>query len=124
MLIFPSITKGGAGAGAEYGQGVLRVAGKTVAYYSLSGASIGATVGVAQRSEVVLFMTPQALERFMNANVWSVGADAEVAVVWKGAGGTYDSETLQKPVLAFIFGERGVIADASLEGTKISRSPT
>jgi lipid-binding SYLF domain-containing protein len=122
VLIFPSITKGSAGADAEYGQGVLQVGGKTVAYYSLSGAAIGATEGLAQRSEVVLFMTPEALERFMNANVWSVGADAAVAVLARGSGGEYDRETLQKPVLAFIFGERGQIADASLEGTKISRA--
>jgi lipid-binding SYLF domain-containing protein len=124
VLIFPRITKGGPGAGAEYGQGVLQVGGETVAYYSLSGALIGATAGVAERSEVVLFMTHEALERFMNANVWSVGADAEVAVVWRGAGGAYDAATLQKPVLAFIFGERGLIADASLEGTQISHGPT
>jgi hypothetical protein len=25
-------------------------------------------------------MTPEALERFMNANVWTVGVDAELAV--------------------------------------------
>jgi lipid-binding SYLF domain-containing protein len=112
VLIVPRITKGGAGANAEYGQGVLEVGGKTVAYYSLSGALIGATVGVAERSEVVLFMTPEALERFMNASAWSVGADAEVAVVWKGPGGAYDAQALRKPVLAFIFGERGLIADA------------
>jgi lipid-binding SYLF domain-containing protein len=123
VLIFPRISKGGAGAGAEYGQGILQVGGKTVAYYGLSGALIGTTVGVAERSEVVLFMTHEALERFMNASVWSVGADAEVGVVWRGAGGAYDAATLQKPVLAFIFGERGRIADASLDGTQI-RGPT
>lgn len=124
VLIFPRIATSGAGAGAEYGQGVLQVGGKTVGYYKLSGASLGAGVGVAERSEVVLFMTPEALERFMNADVWSVGADAEVAVVWRGAGGRYDAAALKKPVLAFIFGERGPIADASLDGTRISRAPT
>jgi lipid-binding SYLF domain-containing protein len=124
VLIFTRIATSGADAGAEYGQGVLQVGGKTVAYYKLSGASLGAGAGVAERSEVVLFMTPEALERFMNADVWSVGADAEVAVVWRGAGGSYDAAALKKPVLAFIFGERGPVADASLDGTRISRAPT
>jgi lipid-binding SYLF domain-containing protein len=41
----------------------------------------------------------------------------------KGAGGDYDSETLRKPVLAFVFNEHGLIADASLEGAKISKLP-
>lgn len=123
VLVFPRITKGGAGVAAEYGEGVLMVGGKSVDFYKLTGGSIGATLGVAERSEVVLFMTPEALERFMNANVWTVGVDAQVAVASKGAGGAYNSETLKKPIIAFVFGEQGLIADVSLAGTKISRIP-
>jgi lipid-binding SYLF domain-containing protein len=121
ILIFPRITKGGVGVGAEHGQGILQVNGDTVAYYNLAGASVGATLGLAERSEIVLFMTPKALERFMQSKVWTVGVDADVAVVAKGAGGDYDTETLQKPILAFVFGEKGLIADVSLAGTKITR---
>jgi lipid-binding SYLF domain-containing protein len=121
ILIFPRITKGGAGVGAESGQGVLLIAGKPVAYYRLSGASVGATLGLAEHSELVLFMTPEALQRFMDAEVWTVGADAAVAVVSKGVGAAYDSETLQQPILGFVFDERGFIADVSLEGTRIIR---
>ena len=36
------------------------------------------------------------------------------------AGGAYDSQTLQKPILGFVFGEKGLIADLSLEGSKIN----
>jgi len=50
-----------------------------------------------------------------------VGADTSVAVVKKGAGGTYDSETLKKPVLVFVFGEAGLMGDVSLQGAKISK---
>ncbi len=121
ILIFPRITKGGAGVGAEYGEGVLKVAGRSVGYFKMSGASIGATLGVAERSEVVLFMTPEALQHFISAKVWTVGVDAEVAVASVGAGGAYDSETLKKPIIAFVFGEHGLIADVSLAGTRISR---
>jgi lipid-binding SYLF domain-containing protein len=124
ILIFPRITKGGAGVGGEHGRGVLQVAGQTVAHYGLSGASVGATLGIGDRSEVVLFMTADALRRFMDTDVWTVGADAEVAVVTKGVGGTYDTETLQKPILGFVFDERGFLADVSLAGTKISRHPS
>ena len=124
ILVFPRITKGGVGLGAEYGQGVLQVNGEPVAYFKIAGASVGATLGVAGRSEIMLFMTPKALEHFMNSNVWTVGVDADVAVVSKGAGGEYDTETLQKPVLAFVFGEKGLIADISLAGTKITRKPS
>jgi lipid-binding SYLF domain-containing protein len=123
VLVFPRITKAGAGVGGEYGEGALQVQGKTVGYYKVTGGSVGATLGVAHRSEVILFMTDAARDHFMNSRDWSVGADAGVALVTKGAGGEYDSETLRKPVLAFVFGEKGLIADASIEGAKVSKLP-
>ena len=121
VLVFPSITKAGAGVGGEHGQGALLQKGKTVGYYSVSGASIGLTLGVAKHSQVILFQTQQALDKFLNSGDWSIGADASVAVVKKGAGGTYDNQTLSKPVLAFVFGEKGLMGDASLTGGKISK---
>ncbi len=41
VLIFGHVTKGGVGVGGEYGEGVLRVQGQTVNYYSRASASIG-----------------------------------------------------------------------------------
>jgi lipid-binding SYLF domain-containing protein len=120
VLVFPRITKAGAGIGGEHGQGALEVHGKTVGYYSVTGASAGATLGVAERSEVILFMTDAARDKFLSTKDWTVGVDAGVAVV-KGAGADLDNETLRKPVVAFVFGEKGLIADVSLEGTKVSR---
>jgi lipid-binding SYLF domain-containing protein len=121
VLVFPTITKAGIGVGGEHGDGALLENGKTVGYYSMSGASIGLTLGVARHSQVILFNTPAARDKFVNGGDWSVGGDASVAVVKKGAGGTYDTETLKKPVLAFVFGEKGLMGDASLEGGKISK---
>ena len=121
VLVFPSITKAGVGVGGEHGDGALLQNGKTVGYYSISGASIGLTLGVSRHSQVILFQTPQARDKFLNSKDWSMGADASVAVVKKGAGGTYDTQTLSKPVLAFVFGEKGLMGDASLQGAKISK---
>jgi lipid-binding SYLF domain-containing protein len=123
VLVFPRITKAGAGVGGEYGEGALEVNGKTVGYYKVTGASVGATLGAARRSEVILFMTDAARDKFMSSHDFTLGADAGVAVMRKGAGADYDTETLRKPVLAFVFGEHGLIADASLEGAKISKLP-
>jgi lipid-binding SYLF domain-containing protein len=122
ILVFPQITKAGAVVGGEYGVGALKLNGKTVGYYKLTGGSLGATVGVAQRSEVLLFMTDAARDKFMSSRDWTIGADTGVAVV-KGASYEADNETLSKPVLAFVFGEEGLIADVSLEGAKVSRLP-
>jgi len=124
VLVFPSITKGGIGIAGEHGEGALLQKGKTVGYYSVSGASIGLTLGVAKHSQVILFQTQQALDKFLGSSNWSAGADASVAVVKTGAGGTYDTQTLSKPILAFVFGEKGLMGDASLGGAKISKIAT
>lgn len=120
ILVFPRVTKAGVGVGGEYGEGALNVNGATVGYYKVTGASVGATLGAEHRSEVILFMTDAAREKFMNSDGWTVGADANVAVV-KGVGGTADTETLTHPVVAFVFGEKGLMADVSLEGSKVTK---
>jgi lipid-binding SYLF domain-containing protein len=121
MLVFPSITKGGVGVGGEYGVGALQVKGVNVGYYNIGSASIGLTLGIASRSEIVMFMTQESLDKFKNSDGWKIGVDAGVAIVAMGAGGQYDTKTLQKPILGFVFGEKGLIGDLSLEGSKITK---
>jgi lipid-binding SYLF domain-containing protein len=121
VLVFPHITKGGVGVGGEFGEGALRINGKNVAYYSVSAASVGLTLGLANHKEVILFMSQEVLDKFMNSHGWSIGADTGVAVLSKGAGGQYDTQTLQRPILAFVFGEEGLIGDVSLEGSKVTK---
>jgi len=121
VLVFPDITKGGIGIGGEHGNGALQENGKTVGYYSISGASIGLTLGLSHHSQVILFNTPQARDKFLKGGDWSIGADTSVAVMKKGAGGEYDAQSLSKPINVFVFGERGLMGDASLGGAKISK---
>jgi lipid-binding SYLF domain-containing protein len=121
ILIFGRVTKGGAGVAGAFGEGVLRVNGKRVDYYSVTSGSVGLTLGVAHHSEVILFMTPDALDRFQNSQDWSAGADTSFALVSKGAGGQYDSATLGKPILGFMFHEKGLLGDLSFEGSKITK---
>ena len=121
VLVFPRVTKGGIGVAGEFGEGVLQVNGKTVGYYSLGAASVGATLGLAKHSEIIMFMTQDSLDKFMSSSGWSVGADAGITVVSTGASGTYDTQTQQKPILGFVFAEKGLIADLSFEGSKISK---
>jgi lipid-binding SYLF domain-containing protein len=121
ILIFGRVTKGGAGVAGEFGEGVLRVNGKTVNYYSVTSASVGVTLGVAHHSEVILFMTPDSLDKFQKSGDWSVGADTSFALVKQGSGGQYDTATLGKPILGFIFHEKGLLGDLSFEGSKITK---
>lgn len=121
MLIFPKVTKAGIGIAGEHGQGVLQVNGKTVGYYSIGAASVGLTVGAGTHHEVIMFMTKESLDKFTGSDGWSIGADAGITIVQAGTTGDYDTKTEQKPILGFIFGEKGLIGDLSLEGSKISK---
>jgi lipid-binding SYLF domain-containing protein len=121
FLVFPRVTKGGAGIAGEYGEGALRVNGKTVGYYSVSSASIGLTLGAAKRSEVIVFTNQESLNQFTTSNGWSVGADTGVALISKGGGANYDTDTLKKPIIGFVFAEKGLLGDLSLDGSKIDR---
>ncbi|MEO8062393.1 MAG: lipid-binding SYLF domain-containing protein [Pseudomonadota bacterium] len=121
VLVFPEVTKVGAGVAGEHGNGVLRIKGKTVGYYTTNSASVGLTLGAAKRSEIIMFMTQKSLDDFMASKGWSIGADTGIAVMKAGAGGEYDTETSKKSILGFVYGEKGLMADVSLEGSKISK---
>jgi len=121
MLVFPQITKGGIGLASEYGEGALRVGGATVEYYSLASASVGLTAGMATHSEVILFMTREALDKFTASKGWSIGADTGIIVASKGMMDDYDRYKMEKPVLVFWFAEKGLIADISVQGTKVNK---
>jgi lipid-binding SYLF domain-containing protein len=120
MLVFGQVTKAGVGVAGEFGEGVLRINGQDVNYYSVTSGSVGLTVGVAKHREIILFMTQESLDKFTKSAGWSVGADASVAIVKTGVGGEYDTVTLSKPILGFVFGEKGLLGDLSIEGSKIS----
>lgn len=121
ILIFPQVTKSGVALAAEYGAGALQVNGATVGYYSFASTSVGLTAGMAKHSEIILFMTQDALDRFLKRQEWSIGADAGIALISRGAANDYDANALKKPILGFVFGEKGLIADLSFEGSKINR---
>ena len=121
VLVFPRVTKGGVGVAGEFGEGVLQVNGKTVGYYKVGAASVGLTLGLAKHSEIIMFMTQDSLDKFTSSDGWSIGADAGITVVSTGASGSYDTQTQQKPILGFVFAEKGLIGDLSFEGSKISK---
>ena len=121
VLVFPKITKGGFGVGAEYGEGALRIGGKTVSYYSTASGSIGFQIGLQGRRQILVFLDQEALTKFRNSENWKVGVDGSVTVITVGAGGEVDSQTINQPVVAFIFDSKGLMYNLSLEGSKITR---
>jgi lipid-binding SYLF domain-containing protein len=119
MLVLPSVKKGGVVVGGAYGEGALLIDDKPVAYYSTTSGSIGLQAGY-QDSVVYMFMTDEALRKFRESSGWQVGTDASVTVIDSAASSKVESRTFDQPVLAFVFGESGLMAGVSLEGSKIS----
>jgi len=121
VLIFPDVVKMGFGVGGQYGEGSLLVEGEPVAYYATAGASFGLQLGAQYKSEVILFMTEEALADFRNSQGWEVGIDGSVAIADVGAGGKIDNITAKQPVVGFIFSNKGLMGSLSFEGSRILR---
>jgi lipid-binding SYLF domain-containing protein len=121
VLVFPSVLQVGFVVGGQYGEGALRVGGSTVGYYSTISGSFGLQAGAQSKAIIFLFMTQDSLDSFRNADGWSVGGDASVALVKVGANGAIDTNTATAPVQVFVLTNAGLMGDLSLQGTKVSR---
>ena len=121
MLVFPKVVKAGIGIGGEFGEGSLLVGGKTVAYYNIAAGSIGLQLGVQQKSQVILFMNQKELDKFRKSEGWKAGVDGSVALATLGAGGQIDTETSKKPIIGFIYSNKGLMYNLTFEGSKISK---
>jgi lipid-binding SYLF domain-containing protein len=121
VLTFPSVIDAGFVVGGQYGEGSLRVGGQTIGYYSTATGSIGWQIGAQSRAIVFLFMTEESLNRFRSRDGWSAGGDSSIAVLKVGANGALDTSTASGQVNAFVLTNTGLMAGASLQGTKVTR---
>jgi len=124
-LVFPEVIQAGIGIGGEYGEGVLRIGGKSVAYYSLAAGSIGFQLGAQRKSIIIVFLQNKALQDFRakarTDKAWSVGVDGSVALLNLGAQASIDSATINQPIVGFVFGQAGLMYNLSLQGSKITK---
>ncbi|AJC15365.1 BPSL1445 family SYLF domain-containing lipoprotein [Pandoraea sputorum] len=121
VLVFPSVLQAGFVVGGEYGEGALRVGGKTQGYYNTVTASFGLQIGAQSKAVIFLFMTQDALDKFQRTDGWTAGADASVAVVKIGANGAVDLNTATSPVEVVVMTNAGLMANLNIEGTKVTK---
>ncbi|MDO9467048.1 MAG: YSC84-related protein [Thiobacillus sp.] len=119
VLVFPKAYK--AGGGGEYGEGALRVGGKTVDYYSTAAASVGFQPGAQARTIVVLFTSEDALRTFRASEGWKVGVDGFVALIKLGAGEAADTARIKDPMVGFVLGQQGPMHRLTLDGATFTR---
>ena len=82
--LFPNVGKGAVGVGGAYGRGVVYERGQHIGYSDLTQASLGAQVGGQSFSELLVFESKDALERF-KAGQFSFAAGASAVVLKSGA---------------------------------------
>jgi lipid-binding SYLF domain-containing protein len=81
--LFPTVTKGGLVVGGARGQGVLYERGRHTAYCDLTQATVGAQVGAQTFSELLVFESQAALDRF-KAGQLTFAADASAVALQRG----------------------------------------
>lgn len=121
ILVFPSVFKAGFFIGGEYGEGALRIKGKTEEYYNTVAASIGFQLGAQVKTIILVFMEQDALDKFRASEGWEAGVDGSVAIITVGAGDSIDTSNIQDPILGFVFGQKGLMYNLTLEGSKFSK---
>ena len=121
VLVFPSVYKAGFVVGGEYGEGALRVGGKTVDYYSTVAGSWGLQLGAQKKTVILVFMQGAALKKFRNSQGWKAGIDGSVALVTVGAGGSIDTTKIKDPIVGFVFSQKGLMYNLTLEGSKYTK---
>jgi len=121
VLVFPSVYKAGFGFGGEYGEGALRIGGKTVEYYSTIAGSFGFQLGAQKKTLILVFTKKDALKSFRKSNGWKAGVDGSVALVTVGIGGSIDSTNIKDPIVAFAFDQKGLMYNLTIEGSKFSK---
>lgn len=121
VLVFAGVIKAGLVFAGEGGEGALRVGGQTTGYYTIFSGSVGLQAGGQKRDIILVFLDAGELKKFEQSSGWKVGADGTVTLIDVGASGSIDSATLKKPIVAFVVGQKGLMAGISLDGSKITR---
>lgn len=112
ILVVPGFARGGFIIGGGYGAGALMQGGRIVDHYEVRSGSLGFQAGYMERDQIIMFMSPEALESFLKGTDWEFGVDASFALIDTGLGGTVSVADFNVPVVVFINDPRGLMASA------------
>ena len=121
ILVVPGVARAGFIVAGQFGEGALRVAGKTPDYYRMVSGSVGLSAGIEKYDMVIIFMTDEALKKFQDRKGWEAGVDASVTMIKVGAAGTVETLRSQSPIVGFTFDEKGLYGDVSVRGAKFTK---
>lgn len=121
ILVFPEVYKAGLMIGGETGDGVMRVKGKTVAYYNTSGVSYGLQAGAQKYGYALFIMTDSGLKAIEQAEGFEVGVGPSVVVMDDAMAKKTTTTTINKDIYAYIFNQKGLMAGLGIQGNKLTR---
>lgn len=121
VLVFPDIIKGGLIFGGQYGEGALRVGGKTTGYYTTVAASYGLQIGAQSFGYALFFLDNEGLRYLQKSEGWEVGVGPQIVLVDEGAETALSTTTAKSGVYAFFFDQKGLMAGVSIQGSKITQ---
>ena len=117
--VFPSVGKGAIGVGAAYGKGVYYENGVAIGYCDISQATIGFQLGGQAYTEMIVFATKEAADRFKSGNF---AFDAQATAVALKSGASANAK-YSDGVAVFTMDEAGLMYEASVGGQKFSYMP-
>jgi len=120
-LVIPAVIKGGFVVAGEYGEGAMRINGVTKNYYTMTSASIGLQAGAKKYAILIAFISEVSLQNFIKSNGWEAGVDGSIAVSDWGKGKNITSMSYEKPIIAFVYDAKGLMASISVEGKKFQK---
>jgi lipid-binding SYLF domain-containing protein len=121
VLVFPNIVKGGFLFAAQFGDGALRNAGKTVGYYRSLAAFYGFQAGIESFGYVLFFVDDASLQYLNSSDGWELGTGPTLVVLDQGFGKNFSTTTLQSGVYAFVFDQKGLMGGVGIQGSKITQ---
>jgi lipid-binding SYLF domain-containing protein len=121
VLIFPKIFKASFVFGGQYGKGAMIERGYTVGYYNTAAASFGFEAGGTEFGYALFFMDDESLSYLKRSKGWEIGVGPTVVLVDEGIAKSISSTTLQRGVYAYFFDQKGLMAGAGIQGSKITR---
>lgn len=122
-VVFPSVGKGAVGVGGAFGRGEVFEKGtlmsSMVGFAALEQATIGFQLGGQTYTELIVFETKSALERFETGN-FAFSANASAVALKSGASATAKYEN---GVAVFTMPNGGAMFEASVGGQKFKFQP-
>src|SRR5215472_6433743 len=117
--LFPNVSKAGLIVGGAHGWGVVYERGQHIGYSALTQGSVGLQAGVESFSELLVFETPAALERF-KAGQFGLAAEVSAAVLKSGVGA---NANFVNGVAAVVQPLGGVMVQATIGGQQFTYQP-